>query len=162
MINDAHSPPAGGDRGFFDDAAERLHLDQSARDALSRPERQLAVRMRVPMDDGAVKVVEGWRVQHNDARGPFKGGVRFHPDVTMSEVRNLAALMAWKTALLELPFGGAKGGVRVDPRLLSSSELERVARAFLRQVLPVIGPTTDIMAPDVNTGERVMAWMVEE
>lgn len=116
----------------------------------------------MPLDDGGAKVLRGWRVQHNNARGPFKGGIRFHPDVSIDELRAFASLMTWKTALLDLPFGGGKGGIAVDARLLSERELEELARGFLRELLPVIGPRQDVMAPDVNTDERVMEWMVDE
>jgi glutamate dehydrogenase (NAD(P)+) len=149
-------------RDFFLSAAESLDLDEDLRTALSEPQREVTVHVRVPMDDGSVQSFKGWRVQHNDARGPFKGGLRFHPDVTLDELRAFASLMTWKTALLDLPFGGGKGGVIADPRLLSEAELENLARGFFRQLLTVIGADLDIMAPDVNVDERVMAWMADE
>jgi glutamate dehydrogenase (NAD(P)+) len=147
---------------FFARAADAVGLEDSLREALSYAQRETSVQLRIRFDDGVTRVLPGWRVQHNDARGPFKGGIRFHPNVTIDEFRTFAALMTWKTALLDLPFGGGKGGVAVDPRLLSRGELERLSRAFLRALLPVIGVRRDVMAPDVNTDERVMAWMYDE
>ena len=147
---------------FFLRAADVLELEEHLREALSFAQREIAVQLRVPLDDGVTRVLRGWRVQHNDARGPFKGGIRFHPDVSLDEFRAFASLMTWKTALLDLPFGGGKGGVAVDSKLLSARELEAVARSFLRELVPVIGPRRDVMAPDVNTDERVMQWMVDE
>jgi glutamate dehydrogenase (NAD(P)+) len=114
------------------------------------------------MDDGEVHVYPGWRVQYNGARGPYKGGLRFHPDASLDEFRCFAALMTWKTALLDIPYGGGKGGVKVDPKLLSDPERERLSRAFLRGIAPIVGPEVDIPAPDVNTGPREMAWMYDE
>ena len=114
------------------------------------------------MDDGSFEVYPGWRIQHNGARGPFKGGLRFHPNASLDEFRCFAALMTWKTALLDVPFGGAKGGVRVDPKALSESELERLCRSFFSAIETVVGPYRDIPAPDVNTGPREMAWMYDE
>jgi glutamate dehydrogenase (NAD(P)+) len=149
-------------RGFFQAAAERLELDQSVREAMASPYRELAVQIRVPMDDGSLGVFPGYRVQYNGARGPFKGGIRFHPTVTLDEIRCFSALMTWKTALLDLPFGGGKGGVRVDPHLLSVGELERLSRNFMHAVGLLVGPTQDVMAPDVNTDARVMGWMFDE
>jgi glutamate dehydrogenase (NAD(P)+) len=147
---------------FFARAADALGVEENLREALSSPQRELGVQLRLPLDDGGAKVLRGWRVQHNNARGPFKGGLRFHPNVSIDELRAFASLMTWKTALLELPFGGGKGGIAVDARLLSERELEILARGFLRELLPVIGPRRDVMAPDVNTDARVMDWMVDE
>jgi glutamate dehydrogenase (NAD(P)+) len=158
----AATSAAGAVQGFFLSAADSLGLDDDLRAVLSVAQREVTARVRVPMDDRSVQTFTGWRVQHNDARGPFKGGLRFHPGVSLDELRAFAALMTWKTALLEIPFGGGKGGILADPRLLSDGELERLARGFLRQLLAVIGPETDIMAPDVNVDERVMDWMVDE
>src|SRR5919106_2919478 len=149
-------------RGFFTAAADALNLDEDLRAALSVAQREITGRVRVLMDDGTIQSFTGWRVQHNDARGPFKGGIRFHPTVSLDELRAFASLMTWKTALLNVPFGGAKGGVGTDSWLLSDRELEGLARGFLRQFLGVVGPETDIMAPDVNVDERVMAWMADE
>jgi glutamate dehydrogenase/leucine dehydrogenase len=153
---------AGEVRGFFAAAADALNFDDDLRAALSMAQREVTARVRVPMDDGSIQNFTGWRVQHNDARGPFKGGIRFHPDVSLDELRAFASLMTWKTALLDVPFGGGKAGVVADPWLLSGRELERLARGFFRQLVAVIGPETDIMAPDVNVDERVMAWMADE
>ena len=149
-------------RGFFDRAADRLHLDDATRTVLSTPRREVAVQVRVPMDDGRLDVYPGWRVQYNAARGPFKGGLRFHPNASLDEFRCFAALMTWKTALLDVPFGGGKGGVKVDPKKLSEVELERLSRAFFAAIDMVVGPYRDIPAPDVNTGPREMAWMYDE
>lgn len=147
---------------FFQAAADRLNLEPSIRAVLATHRRETTVQVRVPMDDGSTGVFEGYRVQHNDARGPFKGGLRFHETVALDEIKCFAALMTWKCALLDIPFGGGKGGVSVNPKLLSESELERLSRAFIREIAPVIGPATDIPAPDVNTGAREMGWMVDE
>jgi len=149
-------------RGFFHEAADRMGLEPSLRDVLSTPYRELTVQVRVPMDDGSLGSFPGYRVQYNGARGPFKGGIRFHPNVSIDEVRCFSALMTWKTALLDLPFGGGKGGVRVDPKLLSEAELERLSRSFMHAVGLLVGPTRDVMAPDVNTDARVMGWMFDE
>ncbi len=149
-------------RGFFEDAAARLNLEPSLREVLSRPQRELHVQVRVPMDDGSLKVFPGYRVQYNDARGPFKGGIRFHPLVNIDEIRTFAALMTWKTALMNIPFGGGKGGVQVDPKALSEAELERLSRAYLRAIADIIGPQVDVPAPDVNTTPQIMAWMADE
>jgi glutamate dehydrogenase (NAD(P)+) len=149
-------------RGFYEEAAERLGLELSLREALATPAREVTVQLRVPMDFGGFKVFTGYRVQYNNARGPYKGGIRFHPSVSINEVRTFAALMTWKTALMNIPFGGGKGGVRVDPKLLSEPELERLSRAYMRAIAEVIGPHVDIPAPDVNTGPREMGWMADE
>jgi glutamate dehydrogenase/leucine dehydrogenase len=149
-------------QGFFEQAADRLSLDEGTRSALRTPERELAIQVRVPMDDGELHSFPGWRVQYNAARGPYKGGLRFHPNASLDEFRCFAALMTWKTALLDIPYGGGKGGVRVDPKLLSVGELERLSRAFFRGIAPLVGPELDIPAPDVNTGPREMAWMCDE
>lgn len=148
--------------GFYEAAAERLGLELSLREALATPARELTVQVRVPMDFGGFKVFGGYRVQYNNARGPYKGGIRFHEDVSLDEVRTFAALMTWKTALMNIPFGGAKGGVRVDPKLMSEAELERLSRAYMRAVADVIGPHVDVPAPDVNTTPQIMGWMADE
>jgi len=149
-------------RGFFDRAADRLRIDDSTRVVLSTPRREVAVQIRVHMDDGSLHVYPGWRVQYNAARGPFKGGLRFHPRASLDEFRCFAALMTWKTALLDVPFGGGKGGVKVDPKRLSITELEQLSRSFFAAIDMVVGPYRDIPAPDVNTGPREMAWMYDE
>ncbi|MDP8955713.1 MAG: Glu/Leu/Phe/Val dehydrogenase [Actinomycetota bacterium] len=149
-------------RGFYERAAEQLGLELSLREALATPARELSTQVRVPMDGGGFKVFRGFRVQHNNARGPFKGGLRFHASVTLDEIRCFAMLMTWKTALMNIPFGGAKGGVQVDPKLLSEAELERLSRAYMRTIADVIGPQVDVPAPDVNTTPRIMGWMADE
>ena len=149
-------------QGFFLQAADRIRLDDGTRKVLSTHRREVAVSVRVPRDDGSFDVYPGWRIQHNGARGPFKGGLRFHPNASRDEFRCFSALMTWKTALLDVPFGGAKGGVQVDPKALSIAELERLCRSFLSAIELVIGPHRDIPAPDVNTGPREMAWMYDE
>jgi glutamate dehydrogenase/leucine dehydrogenase len=149
-------------RGFYEQAAERLGLELSLREALATPAREINVQLRVPTDYGGFRVFQGWRVQHNDARGPYKGGIRFHQDVSVDEIRTFAVLMTWKTALMNIPFGGAKGGVRVDPKLLSEPELERLSRAYMRAVADSIGPQVDVPAPDVNTTPQIMGWMADE
>jgi len=149
-------------QGYFEQAAETLGMELSLRQALSVPTREVSVQVRVPMDGGGFKVFQGYRVQHNNARGPFKGGLRFHPSVSLDEIRCLAMLMTWKTALMNIPFGGGKGGVQVEPRLLSEAELERLSRAFMRAIADVIGPNVDVPAPDVNTNPQIMGWMADE
>jgi glutamate dehydrogenase (NAD(P)+) len=149
-------------QGHFEQAADRIGLDEGARKVLSTHRREVAVSVRVPRDDGSFDVYPGWRIQHNGARGPFKGGLRFHPYASRDEFRCFSALMTWKTALLDVPFGGAKGGVKVDPKQLSVNELERLCRSFVSAIEMIIGPDRDIPAPDVNTGPREMAWMYDE
>jgi len=149
-------------QGSYEQAAERLQLELSLREALATPTREVTVQVRVPMDGGGFKVFKGYRVQYNNARGPYKGGLRFHPTVSLDEIRCFAALMTWKTALMNIPFGGGKGGVQVEPKLLSEAELERLSRAFMRAIADVIGPTVDVPAPDVNTNPKIMAWMADE
>jgi glutamate dehydrogenase (NAD(P)+) len=149
-------------RGFYEEAAERLGFELSLREALATPAREIAVQLRVPTDHGGFRVFRGWRVQYNNARGPFKGGIRFHEAVSVDEIRTFAALMTWKTALMNIPFGGAKGGVRVDPKLLSEAELERLSRAYMRGIADAIGPQVDVPAPDVNTTPQIMGWMADE
>jgi glutamate dehydrogenase (NAD(P)+) len=146
---------------LFAAAADDLGLDGGLRARLALPERSLAVNVPVVMDDGRVEVFEGVRVQHSTAHGPAKGGVRYHPAVSPDETAALAMLMTWKCAVVDLPFGGAKGGVRVNPRRLSQAEMERLTRAYTAAILPITGPFRDVPAPDVNTDEQVMAWMVD-
>jgi glutamate dehydrogenase (NAD(P)+) len=145
----------------FDMAAELLGLSQALRTVLREPKRELIVHVPVKMDSGDVQVFEGYRVQHNVARGPAKGGIRYHPDVTLDEVRALAMWMTWKCAIADLPFGGAKGGVIVDPRKLSHGELERLTRRYASEISIFIGPERDIPAPDVNTTPEIMAWIMD-
>ncbi|MGH7445257.1 MAG: Glu/Leu/Phe/Val family dehydrogenase [Longimicrobiales bacterium] len=143
-------------------AADLLDLSQDMRVRLRTPFREVTVQVPVLMDDGSVDVYLGFRVQHNGARGPTKGGVRYHPTVDLADVRGLATLMTWKTALLDVPFGGAKGGVGVDPRVLSKNELERLTRKFTERIAIALGPYRDIPAPDMGTDGQVMAWMLDE
>src|ERR1700726_2620437 len=145
----------------IDMAAEFLKLDPGLRQILRTPKRVLEVSIPTKMDNGQVKVHMGYRVQHNVARGPGKGGIRFHPNVTLDEVKALAAWMTWKTALVNVPFGGAKGGVICDPKRMSKSELERMTRRFASEILPLIGPDQDIPAPDVYTDAQTMAWIMD-
>ncbi len=145
----------------FDRAADFLELSQETRAILRAPKRELTVNFPVRMDDGTTRVFTGYRVQHNMARGPAKGGLRFHPATDLDEVRALAMWMTWKCALVNVPFGGAKGGVTVDPRQLSPGELQRVTRRFASELQGVIGPDTDIPAPDVGTNAQTMAWIMD-
>jgi len=145
-------------RVFFDAAAERLDLEPSVREMLLMPLRELQVQVSFERDNGEWATYVGYRVQHNKSRGPMKGGLRYHPDVDLDEVRALASLMTWKTAVVDLPYGGAKGGIGVDPKTLSTRELERLTRAFVDQIHDIVGPDTDIPAPDMGTDHRVMAW----
>jgi glutamate dehydrogenase (NAD(P)+) len=145
----------------IDDAAKLTGVDPDVHRLLRTPRRVLEVAVPVRMDDGRVEVCTGWRVHHNTTRGPAKGGIRFHPDLTVNEVTALAADMTFKTAVAKIPFGGAKGGVRCDPRHLSLGELERVTRRYTLEILPLLGRDKDIPAPDVNTDGRVMAWLMD-
>jgi glutamate dehydrogenase (NAD(P)+) len=147
---------------YFDRAAEKLDLSAQMQDWLKTPYREVIVRLPVRMDDGSIRMLEGYRVQHNDARGPNKGGIRYHTEVSVEDVRGLAAWMTWKCALLNLPFGGAKGGIACDPKGMSKAELERVTRKYTQGISSSIGPNKDIPAPDVNTDENVMAWIMDE
>ena len=146
---------------FFDRASDRLELSDGLREMLRRPWRELQVQVPVRMDDGRIEVFTGYRVQHNGARGPYKGGVRYHPDAHLDEVRALAALMTWKTALVNLPYGGAKGAVQVDPAQLSESELNRLTRRYTLNIEHLIAPNRDIPAPDMGTNAQTMAWMMD-
>lgn len=165
LIADPDAPSGGlfdAVQGHLDQAADRIGLDDGARKVLSTHRREVAVSVRVSRDDGSFDVYPGWRIQHNGARGPFKGGLRFHQNASRDEFRCFSALMTWKTALLDVPFGGAKGGVKVDPKALSTSELERLCRSYFSAIEMMVGPYRDIPAPDVNTGPREMAWMYDE
>src|SRR5438093_1489362 len=146
----------------FERAANLIGLDQYMRRILMRPFREVQVEVPVRMDDGRIEVFTGYRIQHNGARGPCKGGIRYHPEADHDEVLGLAAIMTWKTALMDIPFGGAKGGVTVDPKRLSKLELERLTRRFTQRISIVLGPYRDIPAPDVNTNAQVMAWILDE
>ncbi|MDA1189281.1 MAG: glutamate dehydrogenase [Chloroflexi bacterium] len=146
---------------FFDKAAERLDLDNGVRELLRQPWRELEVSLPVRMDDGKIRVFRGYRVQHNGARGPFKGGIRYHPDADKNEVRALASLMTWKSGLIDIPFGGAKGGVQCDPRTMSEGELNRLTRRYTLGIEPIIGVNEDIPAPDLGTNAQTMAWIMD-
>ena len=145
----------------FDIAADRLGLDPGLRAVLREPRRELTVHFPVRMDDGTIRVFTGYRVQHNTGRGPAKGGIRYHQDVTLDEVKALAMWMTWKCAVVGIPYGGGKGGVAVDPKRLSRRELEQLTRRFTTELSILIGPERDIPAPDVNTNAQVMAWMMD-
>jgi glutamate dehydrogenase (NAD(P)+) len=145
----------------FDIAAEYLKLDQGLRQILRTPKRVLEVSIPTKMDNGQVKVFTGYRVQHNVARGPSKGGIRYHPGVTADEIKALATWMTWKTAAVNIPFGGGKGGVICDPKRMSKPELERMTRRYASEILPIIGPEQDIPAPDVYTDSQTMAWIMD-
>ncbi len=145
----------------FRQAAELINLDRNTAARLSRPERMMVVSIPVRMDDGHVQVFTGYRVQHNDSCGPYKGGIRYAPELDLGEVCSLAMQMTWKTALIGLPLGGAKGGVTVDPTKLSYSEIQQLTRRYTAEIMPIIGPDVDIPAPDMGTNERHMAWIMD-
>src|ERR1700687_6225252 len=160
--------PARVHRNPFDDvleqierAADVLHPDADALAPLRYPKRQVIVSLPVMMDDGHLRMFEGYRVMYDNSRGPGKGGIRYHPDVNLDDCKALAAWMAWKCAIVDIPFGGAKGGVACDPLLMSEGELERVTRRYISEIFDLIGPTVDIPAPDVGTSPRVMAWVMD-
>ena len=145
----------------FDEAAARLGLDDGLCKVLRLPSKEITVNIPVQLDDGRLEVFTGYRVQHSIARGPGKGGIRFAPDVTLDEVRALASWMTWKCAVVDIPFGGAKGGVICDPRVLSEGELERITRRYTAELIDFIGPEKDVPAPDMNTNEQTMAWIMD-
>jgi len=145
----------------LDEAARIMNLDQAVHEVLKSPRRALEVSVPTRMDDGSIKVFTGYRVHHNTSRGPSKGGIRYHPAVTLEEVKALAMWMTWKCAVVGIPFGGAKGGVVVDPSELSRKELERMSRRYAYEIIPLIGPERDIPAPDLGTDEQVMAWIMD-
>jgi glutamate dehydrogenase (NAD(P)+) len=145
----------------FDTAAEILHLEPQIRPVLREVQREFTCHFPVEMDDGSTRVFTGYRVQHNIVRGPAKGGIRYHPAVSLDEVKALAMWMTWKCAVVNIPFGGAKGGVVVDPRTMSSREVERMTRRFATEISVLIGPDRDIPAPDVNTDGQIMAWIMD-
>jgi glutamate dehydrogenase (NAD(P)+) len=149
-------------RHYFDRAAEQLGIADDVRTVFWEPYREVTVQIPVKLSDGKVHTYSGYRIQHNGARGPYKGGIRFHPEVDIDEVRALASLMTWKTAVAGVPFGGAKGGVNCPAGELDSSEVQKISRSFMDKVEKVLGPTRDIAAPDVNTNAQVMAWMMDE
>src|SRR3954468_19906898 len=145
----------------FDFAAHKLNLDEGLMKVLRYPTREIILHIPVALDNGQLEVYTGFRVQHSIARGPAKGGIRYAPDVTLDEVRALASLMTWKCAVVNIPFGGAKGGVICDPATMSRNELRQLTMGYTRAIMPIIGPQKDIPAPDVNTDEQTMAWMME-
>src|SRR5216684_2643496 len=145
----------------FDLAAKKLNLDEGLWKVLRSPSREIIVHIPVMMDDGHLEVFTGFRVQHSIARGPAKGGLRYSPDVTLDEVRALASWMTWKCAVVNIPFGGAKGGVICDPHKMSQGELERMTRRYTAELVEFIGPEKDVPAPDMNTNEQTMAWMMD-
>ena len=145
----------------FDFAAQKLNLDEGLWKILRYPQREIIVHIPVAMDDGHIEVFTGFRVQHSIARGPAKGGVRYSPDVTLDEVRALASWMTWKCAVVNIPFGGAKGGIIVDPKKLTLSELEKLTRRYTAELIEFLGPEKDVPAPDMNTNEQTMAWMMD-
>jgi glutamate dehydrogenase/leucine dehydrogenase len=145
----------------FDTAADAMDLNKNTRQMIKYPERMLTVSVPVRMDDGAIHRFEGFRVQHSSVRGPAKGGIRFHPQVTLDEVKALATWMTWKCAVVNIPFGGAKGGITCDPKKMSQGELERMTRRYTSAILPLIGPEQDIPAPDVYTNPQTMAWIMD-
>lgn len=145
----------------FDVAAQKLKLEEGMREVLRSPRRALSLHLPIKMDNGTLKVFEGFRVQHNNSRGPCKGGIRYHPNVTFDEVQALASWMTWKCATVNIPFGGAKGGIICDPKQLSKSELERLTRRYAYEISDFIGPDRDIPAPDVYTDAQVMAWIMD-
>src|SRR5512144_1707879 len=149
-------------RHYFDRAVERLRLPDDIRTVFWTPYREVTVQIPVKLSDGEVHTFSGYRIQHNGARGPYKGGIRYHPEVDVDEVRALASLMTWKTAVANIPFGGAKGGVNCPAEKLDRSELQTITRSFMDKIQKILGPTRDIPAPDVNTNAQVMAWMMDE
>ena len=161
-MSEEHLNPFAVSQAQLDEAAEKLNLDPATHELLRWPLRELHVTLPVKMDDGSTRVFHGYRVQYNDARGPTKGGLRFHPDETIDTVRALAAWMTWKCAVVDIPLGGGKGGIICDPRQMSQGELERLSRAYIRQVGRIIGLEKDVPAPDVYTTPQIMAWMMDE
>jgi glutamate dehydrogenase (NAD(P)+) len=169
MLVETVPPPAVEDefnpllsaQARFDEAANRLGIDEGLQKVLRTPSREMIVHIPVQLDDGRLEVFTGYRVQHSIARGPAKGGVRYGPDVTLDEVRALASWMTWKCAVTNVPFGGAKGGIVCDPMLLSPSELEKITRRYTAELVDFIGPEIDVPAPDVNTNEQTMAWIMD-
>ena len=147
---------------WFTLAADRLEIPEDIRAVLSSSYREVQVQIPVSLSDGKTHVFSGYRVQHNGARGPYKGGIRFHPEVDLDEVRALASLMTWKTAIANVPYGGAKGGINCSPRELERGEVEKIARSFMDKIEKVLGPTRDIPAPDVGTNAQTMAWLMDE
>ncbi|MEO6652029.1 MAG: Glu/Leu/Phe/Val dehydrogenase dimerization domain-containing protein [Ilumatobacteraceae bacterium] len=154
--------PFEGVNYFFDRAAEMNGLSDSTRRVLATPKREMRVEVPLRRDDGELDVFVGYRVQHDNSRGPYKGGIRYHPTADLDEIRALASLMTWKTAVVDVPFGGAKGGIEVDVTDFSQRELQQLTRRYTRAIVDIIGPTTDIPAPDMSTDAQVMAWLLDE
>jgi glutamate dehydrogenase (NAD(P)+) len=146
---------------FFYEAAHRIGLDEELEPLLITPYREMRVEVPVRMDDGRLEVFMGYRIQHNGARGPYKGGIRFHPSADVEEIRALASLMTWKTAVVDIPFGGAKGGIQCEPKHMSQRELQQMTQRYTRHISYIIGPSRDIPAPDMNTNAQIMAWMMD-
>ncbi|MEJ5201053.1 MAG: Glu/Leu/Phe/Val dehydrogenase [Anaerolineales bacterium] len=167
-MNQTHPPTSSAYNPFrvaqqqLDEAARILQLDPAVHEFLRWPMRELKVTLPVKMDDGSTRIFHGFRVQYNDARGPIKGGIRYHSEETIDTIRALAAWMTWKTAVMDLPLGGGKGGIICDPKMLSAGELERLSRAYIRQVGRLLGLEKDVPAPDVYTTPQIMAWMADE
>ncbi len=167
-MNQTHPPTSSAYNPFrvaqqqLDEAAKILQLDPAVHEFLRWPMRELKVTLPVKMDDGSTRIFHGFRVQYNDARGPIKGGIRYHSEETIDTIRALAAWMTWKTAVMDLPLGGGKGGIICDPKMLSAGELERLSRAYIRQVGRLLGLEKDVPAPDVYTTPQIMAWMADE
>ena len=161
MTMEKEANPWESQSARFDLAAQKLNLDEGIWKVLRYPSRELIVHIPVMMDNGKLEVFTGFRVQHSIARGPSKGGIRYAPDVTLDEVRALASWMTWKCAVVNIPFGGAKGGVICDPHKMSTGELERMTRRYTAELVEFIGPEKDVPAPDVNTNEQIMAWMMD-
>ena len=160
-MNEVRPNPLDAARHQLDIAAKNLGLDASIHEVLKHPKRSLIVSLPVKMDDGTVEVFNGCRVQHSDALGPFKGGVRYHPNVTLDEITALAMLMTWKCAVIDIPYGGAKGGVCCNPKKMSPRELEHLTRRYATMILDLIGPYRDVPAPDLYTDEQTMAWIMD-
>jgi glutamate dehydrogenase (NAD(P)+) len=160
-VEDAEFNPLLSAQARFDEAAQRLGIDEGMQKVLRTPAREVIVHIPIMLDDGRLEVFTGYRVQHSIARGPAKGGIRYAPDVTLDEVRALASWMTWKCAVTNLPFGGGKGGVVCDPSLLSPSELERITRRYTAELYEFLGPEIDVPAPDMNTNEQTMAWIMD-
>src|SRR3989441_9400080 len=158
---DKETNPWESQRARFDLAAQKLNLDEGLWRVLRYPNREITVYIPVQMDDGHLEVFTGFRVQHSIARGPAKGGIRYSPDVTLDEVRALASWMTWKCAVVNIPFGGAKGGIICDPHKMSQGELERMTRRYTAELVEFIGPEKDVPAPDMGTDEQTMAWIMD-
>src|SRR5579859_7750670 len=161
MTLDQEINPWEAQSARFDFAARKLNLDEGLWKLLRTPAREIIVHFPVTMDDGRIEVFTGFRVQHSIARGPAKGGLRYSPEVTLDEVRALASWMTWKCAVVNIPFGGAKGGIICDPKRMSQTELERMTRRYTAELFEFIGPEKDVPAPDVNTNEQTMAWIMD-